>query len=225
MIKNLKGKSGRYEAVFFDLDGTITDSGEGCMNGARYMLERIGHPEIGKEELRSLVGPPMTKHLMDEYGFSEEKAAYAYAFYREYYDSKGILENRLYDGIKDALISIRESGKTLYIATSKPEVLAMRVLEYFGIADMFSEVFAARHESGIFYKHDVLEYAVYKLGGAPCSVMVGDRKYDIIGGKHVGFDTVGVLYGYGDEAELLSADSDYTADSPDDLAVLLGGNE
>lgn len=225
MIKNLTGKSGLYKAVFFDLDGTLTDSGEGCVSGVKYMLSRIGHPQLDEKSLRAFVGPPTKKYLVSEYGFSQEEARRAYAFYREYYDSKGIFENRLYDGIKEALNHIRSSGKALYVATSKPEALAHKVLERFGIDSVFSGVFAARHELGIYEKSEVLEYAVRQLGEVPRSVMVGDRRYDIIGAKHVGFDAVGVLYGYGDEAELIEAGCDYTAESPEDLAALLGGKE
>jgi phosphoglycolate phosphatase len=222
MIRNLTGKNARYESVFIDLDGTITDSGEGCINGIRYMFERIGYAENDEKRLRAFVGPPVKKHLVREYSFSEADAAYAYAFYREYYDDKGVYENSLYDGIIESLTSIKQSGKTLYIATTKPMLLAARVLDMFGLTGMFSDVFTARHESGIYEKSEVLESAVSELGSVPCPVMIGDRCYDILGGRHVGFDTVGVLYGYGDEDELLGADCDFTADSPQDLAVLLG---
>lgn len=225
MIINLKGKTGRYKSVFFDLDGTITDSGEGCVNAVKYMFDRIGYSETDEKRLKAFVGPPVKKHLIADYRFSEEQAEAAYAFFREYYDSKGVYENRLYGGILEALSRIIESGKTLYIATTKPESLAVCVLEMFGIAGMFSDVFTARHESGIYYKTEVLEYAVNKLGSVPDPIMVGDRSFDIIGGKHAGFDTVGVLYGYGDEAELLGAGCDYTVDSPNDLTALLGGKE
>ncbi len=222
MIRSITGKSGRYQSAFLDLDGTITDSGEGCINGIKYMFSRIGFSETDETRLREFVGPSVKKHLVRAYGFSEEDAAYAYAFFREYYDDKGVYENRLYEGITQALANIKQSGKTLYLATTKPRALALRVLDMFGLAGFFSGVFTADHEAGIYEKYDMLEAVVREFGAFASPVMVGDRCYDIAGGKHVGFDTVGVLYGYGSEEELLSAGCDYTADSPKDLNCLLG---
>jgi phosphoglycolate phosphatase len=222
MIRNLTGKNSTYNSVFFDLDGTVTDSGEGCLNGVRHMFKSIGYMNYDEKELKRFIGPAIKKHLIAEYGFSEPKAEEAYAFFKDYYLDTGIYENKLYDGITDAIESITQSGKSVYIATSKPLEQAIRVLEHFGIRDMFSDVFGARHELGIYDKSKVLESAVKKLGGVPGRAMVGDRSYDIIGGRHVGFDTVGVLYGYGEKKELLDAGCDFTADSTADLAVLLG---
>lgn len=222
MIRNITGKNNKYSSVFFDLDGTIADSGEGCMNGVRYMFKSIGYEDYDEKKLKGFLGPAVKKHLIREYGFSEPQAEEAYSFYKDYYINKGMYENRLYEGVTEAIDIIKRSGKYVYIATSKPDLQALRVLEHFGIKDMFTGVFAARHDLGIYDKNEVLEYAVKKLGGAPDSVMVGDRYFDIIGGKHVGFDTVGVLYGYGEEKELTQAGCDFTADSTGDLAVFLG---
>jgi phosphoglycolate phosphatase len=222
MIRNLTGKSNAYGMVFFDLDGTLTDSGEGCMNGVRYMFENIGYTDYDDKKLRGFVGPPTKHHLLNEYGFNEKKASEAYTFYREYYDNKGLYENKPYDGIIEALKSINETGKKLYVATSKPEVLAMRVLKRFSLLDLFSGVFAAHHDKNIYHKNEVLERAVRELGDVSGAVMVGDRSYDILGGKHVGMGTIGVLYGYGDFEELVGAGCDYTVDSVQDLAMLLG---
>jgi phosphoglycolate phosphatase len=225
MIRNLTGKRAGYKSVFFDLDGTVTDSGPGCFNGVRYMFDRIGFTENDEKRIRRFMGPPMKRHLVSEYGFSERDAAEAYAFYREYYDSRGVFENKPYDGIKEAIASIKTSGRNVYIATTKPEALALLVLERFGLLELFSGVFAARHDRSILEKNEVLANAVGELGGVSDAVMVGDRCFDILGGKHVGFDTVGVLYGYGDETELTGAGCDYLVDTVRDVAVLLGGQK
>ncbi len=222
MIRNHTGKNNKYSSVFFDLDGTITDSGEGCMNGIRYMFKSIGYNDYDESKLKGFVGPPVKRHLVSEYGFSARQAEEAYPFYREYCLNRGIYENKLYPGITDAVEKIKQSGKSVYIATSKPEQQALIVLEHFGIRHLFSDVFAARHEKGIYDKNEVLECAVKKLNGASGSVMVGDRSYDIIGGRHVGFDTIGVLYGYGEARELIEAGCDFTADNTADLAAFLG---
>lgn len=222
MIRNITGKNSSYKTVFIDLDGTVTDSAEGCINGIRHMFNSIGYKDYEESRLKEFVGPAVKKHLLRAYGFSQQQADEAYPFYREYLLSKGIYENRLYDGIVETLTAIKQSGKPIYIATSKPEQQAHIVLDHFGINYLFTDVFAARHEVGIFEKSEVLENALKKLGKPECPVMVGDRFYDIEGGKHVGFDTVGVLYGYGDSEELIGAGCDITVDTTADLAVLLG---
>lgn len=224
MIYNITGKdSGVYKAVFIDLDGTITESGEGCMNAVRYMFDKAGYEERDETRIRAFVGPPIKLHLINAYGFSEEEATKIYAYYREYYLSKGIYESRLYDGIEDALRAIKSSGKALYVATSKPEVMAIPILERYGLLGLFDAVFGARHEEGVFDKTQVLEYAMRRLDGVPSgSVMVGDRSHDMLGGRAVGIDTAGVLYGYGDREELMDCGPDYLVDTAADLAVLLG---
>jgi phosphoglycolate phosphatase len=227
MIDNITGKdSAAYKAVFIDVDGTITESGQGCMNAVRYMFDKVGYEENDESRIRSFVGPPIKRHLIDAFGFSEEYAAKTYAYYREYYLSKGVHESWLYDGIKDALQAIKASGKALYTATSKPENMLMPILERFGLLDFFDGVFGARHEEGIFDKSEVLQYAVRRLGGVPDhAVMVGDRSHDIIGGHAVGIDTIGVLYGYGDRKELMDCSPDFLVDTTADLAELLGAQE
>jgi phosphoglycolate phosphatase len=224
MIENITGKDyTSYQSVFIDLDGTITESGLGCMNAVRYMFEKIGYEENDETRVRSFVGPPIKRHLIQAFGFSEERATETYAYYREYYLEKGIHESWLYTGIADALRAIRASGKSLYVATSKPEIMALPILERDGLLDLFAGVFGARHEEGIFDKTQVLQNAVKSLGVPPHAVMVGDRSHDIIGGQSVGFDTAGVLYGYGDRKELMEALPDFIIDSVADLAAMLGG--
>jgi phosphoglycolate phosphatase len=186
------------------------------------MFKSIGYSDYEESRLKEFVGPAVKKHLISAYGFSQRQADEAYPFYREYLLNKGIYENRLYDGIVEALTSIRQAGKPVYLATSKPEQQALIVLEHFGIRHLFSDVFAARHEQGIFEKSEVLGLAIKALGKPERPVMVGDRCYDVLGGRHAGFDTVGVLYGYGDLKELTQAGCDYTVDTTADLAVLLG---
>ena len=225
MIRNLTGKDSKsYKSVFFDLDGTITESGEGCINGLKYMFKKIGYTGYDEKKLKAFIGPPMRDHLAKAYGFSEKQAEEAYTIYREYYSSKGLFENRLYDGIMDTINKIKLSGKAVYIATSKPESQTLRIAERFGLSSVFSGIFASKPELGIFNKIQVLSNAIKELGAVQNAVMVGDRIYDIQGGQHVGFDTVGVLYGYGDSGELEEAGCDYIVDSVKDLGVLLGRN-
>ncbi len=223
MIKRIRGKAQEFKHVFMDLDGTITESGPGIINAVLYMFERIGVNEDSEERLRGFIGPPVTEYLKQVYGFSEDEAQQAYVVFREYYERQGVWESRLYEGITEAIEDMKSSGKKVYIATAKPEFIALPVLNHFGITDLFDRVFAVRREIGIYDKLQVLQYASKELGRIPSPVMVGDRSYDIEGGRAVGYATVGVLYGYGSRDELLLAGCDYLLDSVADLSALLGG--
>lgn len=225
MIHHIKGKTQEFHHVFMDLDGTITESGPGIINAVQYMFERIGITEDNEERLRSFIGPPVTENLKRVYGFSEDEAQQAYVLFREYYERQGVWESRLYEGIVEAIEDIKSSGKQVYIATAKPEFIALPVLKHFGITELFDRVFAVQREKGIFDKLQVLQHAAQELGPIPGPVMVGDRNYDIEGGRAVGYATVGVLYGYGSRDELLFAGCDYLLDSVKDLTALLGGTD
>jgi phosphoglycolate phosphatase len=223
MIHRIGGKTGEFRHVFLDLDGTITESGPGIVNAVRYMFDKLGIKNVNEEQFRSFIGPPVTHHLRSAYGFTEEEAQRAYVIFREYYENGGMFESRLYDGITEAIEDIRRSGKRVYIATAKPEFTAMPILKHFGILPLFDKVFSVRREIGIYDKLQVLQHAAQDLGHISGAVMVGDRRYDVEGGQAVGFDTVGVLYGYGTREELESAGCDYLLDSVEDVSALLGG--
>jgi len=225
MIHSIRGKTEGFGHIFMDLDGTITESGPGIVNAVRSMFDRIGVREDDAERLRSFIGPPVTVQLKRLYGFSEEDAQRAYRFFREYYERTGMFENRLYDGIVEAVEAIREAGAHVYVATAKPEFIALPILEHFGILSLFERVFAVRREEGIFDKLQVLQFVAGELGPLPGPLMVGDRRYDIEGGRAVGFATAGVLYGYGSRGELLEAGADYLVDSVADLPALAGRKE
>ena len=226
MIHHISGTDRAYDTVFMDFDGTIADTCEGILKAVNHMFSCIGMEENDEKNLYKFIGPPVKNHLMDYYGFNEQQANDAYACFREYYRETGLFQSRLFPGIKDAILGIRALGKTLCVATSKPELMARTLIERFGIAELFDGIFCADHENGISTKTQVLLSAFERLGGKPQSaVMVGDRYHDIEGAKAVGIDSIGVLYGYGDEAELTEAGCDYLADTPDDLVRLLEGDK
>jgi len=222
MIHRINGNTEQFDHIFFDLDGTITESGPGIINAVLTMLEYLGIREDDEEKLRSFIGPPTTDNLRRLYGYSEEDAQRAYSVFREYYERKGMFENQLYEGIVEAVEAIRRTGAHVYIATAKPDFVALPIISHFGVTDLFERIFTVRREEGIFDKLQVLQSAVDELGALPCALMVGDRKYDIEGGRAVGFATAGVLYGYGSREELLDAGSDYLIDSVADLPELVG---
>ena len=211
-----------YSYLFFDLDGTLTDPGEGITNSVAYALEKFGISVADRAELYPFIGPPLIDSFMKLYGFSHEKAKLAVAYYREYFHDRGIFENRLYDGIPDLLKRLTDAGKTLVVATSKPEPFARRIVEHFGLSEYFTLVAGASFDETRSEKWDVIEYAIKSLGLTDRKniVMIGDRKHDIIGAKKTGLDSIGVLWGYGDRAELADAGADHVVAEIQNLLFL-----
>ena len=214
--------------VLFDLDGTLTDSYEGIINSLRYSLSKF-NIEPKPETFRQIIGPPVTWSLKTFYGMDDETALEALAYFREYYDKGGYLENRLYDGVEDMLKTLRAHDKKLLLATSKPEIMANRVLEHFGLDDYFCFVAGSNAESmsDAGYvdpvntelrstKEDVIAYVLKAnaIRDPENAVMVGDRMWDIRAGRMLGLQTVGVSYGYADPGELEEAGADFIADTP-----------
>lgn len=226
MIVNISGADKIYDTVFMDFDGTIADTCEGILKAVKFMFSRIGMEENDEKELYKFIGPPVKHHLMDYYGFHEQQAIDAYAHFREYYRDTGLFESRLFPGVEDAIKNIKALGKTVCVATSKPDIMARTLLEKFNLVPYFDGIFCAIHEKGIVDKTQVLLYGFECLGGKPQSaVMVGDRYHDIDGAKAVGIDSIGVLYGYGHYDELTAAGCDYLVDTPEDLVRLLKGEK
>ncbi|MBQ6582559.1 MAG: HAD hydrolase-like protein [Mogibacterium sp.] len=203
--------------VLFDLDGTITDSGPGIMNSVQYALDRFGYEDQTEEQLRRFIGPPLIDSFREFYGLSEEHGWQAVALYREYYGTKGIFENTLYRGVPEMLDRLTALGCKTAIATSKPEVYAVRILEHLGISDKFAYIGGSLMNGDRSRKAEVITYVMDKLDcQEPGTVMmVGDRRHDIEGAHLVGIDATGVTYGYGSCEELLKANADYLAVSPE----------
>lgn len=212
-----------YDTVLFDLDGTISDSGEGITNSVRYSLEKFGIEENDCEKLKRFVGPPLYDSYEKYYGFSHEKAIKAVEYYREYYNAGGIFELSLYDGVLDLLKALKKSDKKTILATSKPEAYAERIAEHFGFIEYFDNISGALLDGSRIKKADVIAYALERIGESDISkcVMIGDRSYDVIGAKAFGMDSVGVTWGYGSKEELSAAGATYIADSVQDIMKIL----
>lgn len=209
--------------VLFDLDGTLTDPGEGITNSVIFSLEKFGITVSNRAELYKFIGPPLLYSYKEYYGFSESDAKLAIKYYREYFSEKGIFENRVYDGITDMLGKLRGNNIRLSVATSKPVPFAVKILEHFGLMEYFSLVAGATMDETRSEKHEVIEYALRGLhieDKARC-IMVGDRKHDILGAKKNGLKSVGVLYGYGSRGELETAGADMLAETPLDICGLI----
>ncbi len=211
------------KVIFFDLDGTLTDPSLGITNSVMYALRSYGIKETCREKLYPFIGPPLVDSFEKYYGFPEEKGREATFRFQEYFSVKGLYENEVYEGIPQMLSALKEKGFLLSLATSKPEEFALRILEHFDLKRYFDYVCgAAMDEKTRYRKDDVLLYALEKTGAAPtCSVMVGDREYDILAGNKFGLITVGVLYGFGDRKELERAGADRIAQSVSELKEIL----
>ncbi len=190
----------------FDLDGTITDTGEGIMKSAQYALDEFGFFQEPEEKLRRFVGPPLDQSFREFYGLSQEQALAAVEKYRERYRAKGVFESPLYSGMKGLLEELSQKA-VVCLATSKPLHFAGQILEMRGISSCFTLTVGANLDGTMTDKAQVIGEVLRQLGDPPKekAVMIGDRRQDITGAKAQGLETIGVLYGYSEEGELEQA--------------------
>ncbi|OPJ57516.1 HAD-IA family hydrolase [Clostridium chromiireducens] len=208
-----------FEYILFDLDGTITDSGEGITKSVQYALKHFGIIEDNLSDLNKFIGPPLKDSFKRFYNFDDEKAEMGLKKYREYYAKKGIYENSLYDGIVEVFEALMKRDKKIILATSKPEVYAKEILKYFKVDNYFTFTAGADFEETRVNKGDVIKYALNeaKISDTSKVIMVGDREHDIIGAKENNIKSIGVLYGYGDVIELTQARADHIVKSTEEL--------
>lgn len=208
------------KTVLFDLDGTLTDSGEGIINCAALALEHFGLPVPSREEMRTFVGPPLHE-TFQRFGVSAGQTEEAIRVYRSRYIPIGMFENTPYPGIQRLLETLKSNGYTLYVATSKPEEMSVTILERFGLAPYFDRICGASSDTSRSTKDAVIAYLLEQCGTKEDMVMVGDTKYDILGAKAHGIPAIGVSWGYGSVEEMKQAGAVGIADSMDALWELL----
>lgn len=211
-----------YQTILFDLDGTLTDSGQGILNSVAYALEKMGIEEPDTANLNRFIGPPLYESFSRFYQLSPEDTQSAVDTFRVYFKEKGMFENQLYPGIIPLLEELRTAGKTLVIATSKPEIFAKQILEHFGIAHYFDVIAGASLDSSRISKADVISYAINQLEAFPKhAVMIGDREHDIEGARMHQLPAIGVLYGYGSKQEFEKAGATMIVETVQDLKRVL----
>ena len=210
-----------YETVLFDLDGTLTDSGPGIMNAVRYALNKMGIEETDISRLRSFIGPPLHENFSKLYNMDYDTAWVAVNTFREYYLDKGWMENEPYPGIPELLHDLRTAGKTLMVATSKPDETARRVLEHFDLTKYFHRIQGATFQDTHCQKADVIRMVLSECPHIEPVVMVGDRENDCEGASKNDIPCIGVLYGYGDRLELEGAGAALIAPTVEDLRAIL----
>ena len=214
-----------FDYIVFDLDGTLTESKEGITKSIAYALSKMGIEPPELEVLEKYIGPPLIPCFIEDFGMSHQEAETALKFYRERFLEKGIYENAVYDGIKPLLEKLKEKGKTLVIATTKPTPQAETVLKHFGMFEMFDLVCGSNGKETLVEKPDIMAVAFKEipLKNRSETVMVGDRKYDVLGAKAHKISSIGLTYGYGSETELMEAGADFIVSSVEQLSALLLG--
>jgi len=214
----------KFKYLLFDLDGTLTDPYEGITKSVQYALSACNINVTEREKLKVFIGPPLHPTFMSEYGLSHSQAEFAVTKYRERFNEKGWLENRLFDGIDELLHDLKKAGYILTLATSKPEFFAFRILEHFDIAKYFDLAVGATLDSARSEKWDIINEIIRKLNLYNKKnelLMIGDRKYDIIGAKKCDIKSMGVYTGYAEENELENAGADFICHSVKDIRHFL----
>ncbi len=214
----------KNKIILFDLDGTLTDPALGITKSVAYALDAYGVAYESLDTLQPFIGPPLREQFMKYTGFDVETGEKMVKKYREYYSVTGIYENRVYDGIPEMLEKLKAAGKTLAVATSKPEKFANIILEHFDIAKYFHLCAGANMDNTRTNKAEVIEYALSELGVSDKKdsvVMVGDRMHDINGAKKNGLSSIGVTFGYGSKEELSECGADIIVDTVRELSEIL----
>ena len=217
----------KYNIIAFDLDGTLTDPASGLIKGFVYCFKKLGIDYGEEDSLRRFIGPSLFDLWQEEFGFTPDEANSAIEVFREYYNIYGWWDNTPYPGIHNALKKLKEAGKTLILATSKPEDTAKKVLNLFGLSEFFDFIGGAgSHKKD--QKWEVLEYSLASVRVALTDtdklshcIMIGDRCYDAEGAKKCGIDSMGVLWGHGTSEELLNSDFTFIAESIDHMCDIL----
>lgn len=211
------------KAVLFDLDGTLIDSFEGIAKSAQYALRRFGINEENLENLRPFVGPPLVESFQKWYGLSKEQAIEATDIYRERYRPIGILECSLYPGVEECIRTLKAEGYQIGMASSKPEEFCRRILEHFGLLDLFDDVVGATFDRRIDTKEEVLNEVLRRWSDIPKNQMclIGDTMFDLVGAKKIGIDCIAVSYGFGNAKEMLQNGAVAICDRMADLPELI----
>jgi len=212
----------RYKNILFDFDGTIIDSKAGITRSAQYALKEFGIIVEDLEELVHFIGPPLKNSFMDRYGFSEQDALQAVKYYRKHFDEHGVFDNTLYPGIVELLKKLHSEGRLLFIATAKPTIYTEQILDKYNLRHLFTYVCGANLDGTRTNKTEIIKTVIDETQiSLEDTVMVGDRKYDIIGAHNNKIDSIAVGYGFGSEDELMAANPTQYVKTAKDLYLVL----
>lgn len=213
----------KYKIILFDLDGTLTDPKVGITKSVQYALLKMGIVEPDLDKLESFIGPPLQDSFADEYNFDEVLTQKAIEFYRDRFKEKGMFENKVYTRIPELLKSLKKLGFTLVVATSKLTVFSEEILKYFALDHYFDLVIGSNLDGTRTAKTDIIQYIIDSYSEYELSdfIMIGDRKYDIIGANNTGIDSIAVTYGYGSIDELNQVNPTHIVNTVEELGSLL----
>lgn len=200
----------RYKTLLFDLDGTLTDPREGITRCVQYALAEQGIVVADRAELECFIGPPLKQSFMDFHGLDAEQADRAVAAYRERFGAQGMFENKVYDGIPELLAALHRSGRQLFVATSKPWFYARQIVSHFNLDGFFGRVYGSELDGTRVEKHALIAHILRDARiEAGAALMIGDRRFDLIGARHNGVANAAVGYGYGSAQELAAEAPDH----------------
>ncbi|HCJ29115.1 MAG TPA: HAD family hydrolase [Pseudomonas sp.] len=196
--------------ILFDLDGTLTDPREGITRSIQYALAKLDIDEPDLAKLEPFIGPPLLQAFMQFYGFDEARAWQAVGFYRERFQTQGLYENLLFDGVLELLEHLRGQGRTLYVATSKPSVFAREIARHFAFDHHFKVIYGSELDGTRTDKVELIRHLLAEERLEPAqTLMIGDRKHDLIGAHRNGLQAAAVGYGFGSHAELMAESPAY----------------
>ncbi len=212
-----------YDYVLFDFDGTIADTSAGIFNTFDFVKSVISGRDVPRSEYKKLIGPPLSYSFKEYFGLPESEIPSAIKIFREQYAKKGLFECAMYEGLRELFETLSKNGKKLFVATSKPEAYAKKLLAHFGVAHYFAYVGGSDIEETRAKKSEIIEYVLAAAGIEDKSraVMVGDRVFDVNGAKEAGLDCIGVLFGFGNRSELEDAGAIAIAKTPADIAHII----
>ena len=211
--------------ALFDLDGTLTDPGEGFVNCVTHALSSLGCMKYPASEIRTHVGPPLEETLRKLLDGDEARVQAAVALYRERYGSRGYLENAVYPGIEGTLEELRHRGIALFVATSKPSLFAERILEHFRLTRFFQGIYGSEFDGTHSNKARLIAHVLRTESLAPASTsMIGDRAHDVVAAASNGVRPIGVLWGYGSREELSRAGATVLCEDPSQVTEALSSS-
>ena len=212
--------------LLFDLEGTLTNPKEGITKSVQYALRHFGIEVADPDTLTPYIGPPLIPSFMEFHGLTQEQALEALQVYRKRFESVGLFENEVLDGVPEMLCSLKQKGRYVAVASSKPEAYVRRILEHFDLLQFFDEVVGASMDEKLSAKKDIIGEALRRMGKSPGDqdvLMVGDRMHDVEGAKLCGLDSLGVYTGFAPEGELEEAGATYVFHTIKEMADFLAG--
>lgn len=216
-----------YQHILFDLDGTLSNPQDGIINSIVYSLDKMKFYEYTKETLLKFIGPPLKYSFSTYFSFTKAETELAIKYYREFFDEKGLYQNEIFPDIPILLDELKRSDKKLFIATSKPTVYAKKIIDRFGLSDLFVDIVGGELDGGGSDKTEVIKHILdtFNIGDRSDCIMVGDTKFDVIGANENHIDAVAVTYGFGQREELEHVKPKYIVNTIEELSIILTGRK